>query len=144
MKKVIVLCILCFTSCSSAWKAYVKISYEMFDADKITTHDELKYIICTVSAKRYIIADLRIKEQFEKSRIKYAVSIPYHAISNITNISEYQNKHIIFYDFHKTDLHLIKKELKKLKIELSYSYLQPGFKELTNTNLIETGNRQIL
>lgn len=89
--------------------------------------NELYYRIKTLSLTNCILVDLRPTQDYCKAHISNSISIPYNKIYKITNINNYQDKKIIFYDQEKVKPFFSRTLAKKYQIT-NVLFLLTGFK----------------
>ncbi len=118
-----ILLFLLFSSCSN--KLHLKTSYDILYPKEINA-DELEYIMRTQDTNTFIIIDLRSEKDYDESHIPTAITLPTRKIKSVTNIENYKEKKLIFYDYSSINYFHIKNTIKRLQIS-NYSLLQNGY-----------------
>ncbi len=119
---------LILSSCSG--KNHLKESYDIIYPSQITSH-ELDYMITTLNPNSYLIVDFRRPNMYDEGHIHKALSLTYSSVESLTNIPNYKDYRIVFYDEHTIPYFIVERQFKKMQIT-NYFILKDGYKDWRN------------
>ncbi len=128
--KILLCAFIMLTLSSCSGKNHLKESYDIIYPAQITSY-ELDYMINTLNPSSYMIVDFRQPDIYNDGHIHNALSLSYSSVESLTNIPNYKDYKIIFYDEHTIPYFIVERQFKKMQIT-NYAILKDGYKDWRN------------
>ncbi len=109
---------------------YIKDSYNAIYPSQVTAI-ELDYMFKTLASNSYLVVDFRSPKKYDEGHINRALSLSYSSVESLTNIPNYKDYKIVFYDEYTIPYFIVERQFKKMELT-NYYILQEGYREWTN------------